>query len=274
MFPSSFRALTVMVSSSRRAAVASMTVVRTASTTTSASSATAPTKKLFGEMTPISVSSWGEKSLLQQQFNINNNNNHQHRSFSSDNNNNDSDDVSTTTTATTTTTDDDGPYLTGTVKFYLRNKLYGFIIPDDPLAANGHNEVWFHRTNIQSPHSFDEFPSRPYLMKQERVKFRLQPGNGTTSQSPTAFDITFENGRTVPLFRKNYLSASIKGEATRLGQGILKLFDESTIVDDDQVLLQQVKDLVAASQQAIQHAKENVDEHGQIDVLTGERVEE
>jgi cold shock CspA family protein len=110
--------------------------------------------------------------------------------------------------------DDDAaqqPYLTGTVKFYTRTKLYGFIVPDDPLAAGGNNEVWFHRTGIQSPYSFEKSPARPYLNKHERVKFRLeQPLSATDpsneenddKKSATAIDIIFENGRQVPLYRK------------------------------------------------------------------------
>jgi cold shock CspA family protein len=112
----------------------------------------------------------------------------QSRSFSTDTNDSNNDASNAT-------------YLTGNVKFYLRDRLYGFIIPDDPLAAGGHNELWFHRTNIQSPHSFDEFPSRPYLVKHERVKFRVEDKGGDAPNA-TATDITFENGRQVPLFRK------------------------------------------------------------------------
>jgi cold shock CspA family protein len=113
------------------------------------------------------------------------------------------------------------PYLTGTIKFYLREKLYGFIIPDDPMAAGGNAEVWFHRSGIQSPLSFQESPTRPYLRQRERVKFRLQPressGNADTTaevdadgkkeenirkQNATAVDVIFENGSEVPLFRQ------------------------------------------------------------------------
>ena len=92
---------------------------------------------------------------------------------------------------------DDSDYLTGTVKFYLRDRLYGFIVPDDPLLAKT-NELWCHRTGIVSSKTFDESPSRPYLRNKERVKFRVQASDKKT---PVAVDIVFENGRPVPLFR-------------------------------------------------------------------------
>jgi cold shock CspA family protein len=101
------------------------------------------------------------------------------------------------------------PYITGTVKFYLRDKLYGFIIPDDPMEIGGHNEVWFHRSGIQSSYSYQESPARPYLRQRERVKFRLLPREPVAENqetngklSATAVDIVYENGRLVPLFRQ------------------------------------------------------------------------
>jgi cold shock CspA family protein len=92
-------------------------------------------------------------------------------------------------------------YLTGTVKFYLRDRLFGFIIPDDPLLAKT-NELWCHRTSIKSDRSFEESPSRPYLRNKERVKFRIQAPTEEERDTPVAIDIVFENGRQVPLFRK------------------------------------------------------------------------
>jgi hypothetical protein len=63
-----------------------------------------------------------------------------------------------------------------------------------------------------------------------------------------------------------------KGEHTRLGQAMFELFQNDSL--DDEELLQRSKELVAASQKVIQMAQENVDEYGQIDVKTGERVED
>jgi cold shock CspA family protein len=105
--------------------------------------------------------------------------------------------------STTSTPDSgsvDSEFVTGTVKFYLRDRLFGFITADDPLKA-GAAEIWVHRTSIDCPHSFEEFPNRPYLYKNERVKFRVVPAEGET-QTPKAIDLRFENGRQVPLFRK------------------------------------------------------------------------
>lgn len=50
-------------------------------------------------------------------------------------------------------------YLTGTVKFYIRSKGYGFIVPDDPLSVpHSAPEVWVHRTSLDTPHLADEYP--------------------------------------------------------------------------------------------------------------------
>ena len=51
------------------------------------------------------------------------------------------------------------------------DKAYGFIIPDrDPSE-----EIWVHRTSIDTPHSPEDFPTRPYLVRNERVRFRVEP---------------------------------------------------------------------------------------------------
>jgi hypothetical protein len=73
-------------------------------------------------------------------------------------------------------------------------------------------------------------------------------------------------------FPCSYLQSMQKGEHTRLGQAMFELFQNDSL--DDEELLQRSKELVAASQKVIQMAQENVDEYGQIDVKTGERVED
>jgi hypothetical protein len=79
--------------------------------------------------------------------------------------------------------------------------LFGFVIPDDPLRAGGASEVWVHRTSIDTPYSFDEFANRPYLLKGERVRFKIIPSDDK-NDNPRASDLKFENGRQIPLFRK------------------------------------------------------------------------
>jgi len=192
---------------------------------------------------------------------------------------------STETTTTTNNNDDDGTYLTGTVKFYLRNRLFGFIIPDDPLVAGP--EVWVHRTSIQTPYSFEEFPNRPYLQKNERVKFQIEYDDGNSDDNknnnddvigsssgdstgehserenkPKAVNVMFENGRQIPLFRKNYHAAVIRGESQRLGKDILDLFESNEMTVDDTELLDKIKELVENAKEKIQAAERNVADYG------------
>lgn len=87
----------------------------------------------------------------------------------------------------------------------------------------------------------------------------------------------------------SYLAAVQRGEAERVGRAVLELFrrveeeqgsssdDEEEADDDDysdvdRSLLRQVREIVAAARDAIRTAQRNADEHGQIDVRTGERA--
>jgi hypothetical protein len=168
--------------------------------------------------------------------------------------------------------------MTGTVKFYIREKAYGFIIPDATTETTtttstttgtppSSKEVWVHRSSLDTPHSPNEFPTRPYLLKNERVRFQIQPktatatttatgGERNTSSSDVAMNVRFENGRQVPLYRKNYHAAVVKGEIQRLGQTVYDLCSSSSSSSSSSLASQQqqMKDVL----QAVQHAKEQI----------------
>jgi cold shock CspA family protein len=143
-------------------------------------------------------------------------------------------------------------HLTGMVKFFIRKSAYGFLIPDDPAAA-GASEIWVHRTSFESPHSTDEFPTRPYLYKNERVKFRIEIDE--QGRTPKATGLTFENGKLVPLFRKNYHLATIKGEEQRLGEFLLEVMKEEGLSDEER--MEKITTAVTATEEAIALADRN-----------------
>jgi len=151
-------------------------------------------------------------------------------------------------------------YLSGTVKFYLRDKAYGFITVDDPEAAGGSPDVWVHRTSLDTSYTPEEFPTRPYLYKNERVKFRVvTPEEGGNSLK--AVDVKFENGREIPLFRKNYYASFVKGECGRLGESVLEIFGDETLSSDEERMVK-VKAEVAAVQEALVTAERNFQMYG------------
>lgn len=148
-------------------------------------------------------------------------------------------------------------FLTGTVKFYIRKKAYGFIIPDDPAEA-GTSEIWVHRTSIDTPHSGEEYPTRPYLYKDERVKFRVEFEE--EGRTPKAMNLMFENGKEVPLFRKNYHQSAIKGEHQRLGEFLLEIMKEEGLSEQEQ--LEKIKTAVRATEEVIATAQRNQQLYG------------
>ena len=89
------------------------------------------------------------------------------------------------------------------MKFYTRSKSYGFIVADsDVLSQEDGGDVWIHRVGFITPPEIavEEYTTRPYLLKGERVKFRVK--NDPARNSLQATDLTYEDGSMVPLFRK------------------------------------------------------------------------
>lgn len=147
----------------------------------------------------------------------------------------------------------DGEFRTGKVKFYLRDKAYGFIIPDD----NPSTELWVHRTSLDTPHSPDEFPTRPYLLRDEHVKFRVDRVHGQTDK---AVQVRFANGREIPLYRKNYHASVVRGEMQKFGQAVFDILKDGKLTDDEK--MEQIKAAQGTSEELIAIAAERQMHYG------------
>jgi len=64
--------------------------------------------------------------------------------------------------------------MTGTIKKIIRDKGFGFIVPDD-----GSDDVFFHRTRLGPKMQFED------LREGEEVEFQVRPGD----KGPQAFDV-------------------------------------------------------------------------------------
>ena len=64
--------------------------------------------------------------------------------------------------------------MTGTIKKIVREKGFGFIIPDD-----GTDEVFFHRSRLGAKTQFED------LREGDEVEFQVRPGE----KGPQAFDV-------------------------------------------------------------------------------------
>ena len=151
------------------------------------------------------------------------------------------------------------PVHTGTVKFYLRNKAYGFIVPDDPQSVGHSGEVWVHRTSFDTPHDPLDFPTRPYLLKNERVRFQIAPANDD-GQTDKAIRLVFENGREVPLYRKNYAVSVVNGEQRRLGEAVLEILANTDSSHEDQ--FEQIQEAARTVEETIAQAAAHQETYG------------
>jgi len=64
--------------------------------------------------------------------------------------------------------------VTGTIKKLMRDKGFGFIVPDD-----GSDDVFFHRSRLGPNMQFDD------LREGDQVQFQVRPGE----KGPQAFDV-------------------------------------------------------------------------------------
>jgi CspA family cold shock protein len=64
--------------------------------------------------------------------------------------------------------------MTGTIKKIVRDKGFGFIVPDD-----GTDDVFFHRSRLGAKIQFDD------LREGDEVEFQVRPGE----KGPQAFDV-------------------------------------------------------------------------------------
>ena len=92
------------------------------------------------------------------------------------------------------TSADEGGTMTGTVKFYIRSKAYGFIRPDE----DGGGDVFVHRKSIISTEDPDKSLFYPFLRTGERVRFTAED---VGKEQPLARNVTFEDGSVVPTVR-------------------------------------------------------------------------
>ena len=64
--------------------------------------------------------------------------------------------------------------MTGTIKKIMRDKGFGFIVPDD-----GSDDVFFHRSRLAPKIQFED------LREGDQVQFQVRPGE----KGPQAFDV-------------------------------------------------------------------------------------
>jgi cold shock CspA family protein len=106
--------------------------------------------------------------------------------------------------------------MTGTVKYYDRRKVYGFIVPDN-VSRNQrkfNSDIFFHRSSILTDPYLSPKQSLyyPFLRAGERVRFQLRrtmnklSAPDESSSSPSmATNITWLDGSTIEPLRRNYL---------------------------------------------------------------------
>jgi CspA family cold shock protein len=135
----------------------------------------------------------------------------------------------------------------GTVKFYNREKAFGFIQPD-----GGGADIFVHRSGIVSPLSVEESMRHPYLREGERVQFERRVDSGLDK----AVDVTWLNGNPVPPLRKGFRAASITRAKTVLGEQAYTILNDDTLSEEQQN--EKIRDAFAFSNSIVLNAEQLV----------------
>jgi 'Cold-shock' DNA-binding domain len=154
----------------------------------------------------------------------------------------------------------------GTVKFYLRDKGYGFIQPDQ----NPDLDVFVHRNSIACTHVIpqevlDSSLRYPYLKKDERVLFELDYENATGLRK--AFNVTWLNGNKIPPERTGFLGGVHERAKGALGYALYDVLQDhlepnnhssSRVGNNDATLWKKIRDEFRQAQISIQTGEEIV----------------
>mmetsp|Transcript_2180 Transcript_2180/g.4770 ORF Transcript_2180/g.4770 Transcript_2180/m.4770 type:complete len:224 (-) Transcript_2180:80-751(-) len=165
---------------------------------------------------------------------------------------------STTTTASESDADNDDGFVTGRVKFFDRNKLFGFANPFNEPSM----DVFFHRTDFVTDLPYDDFPRNPFLQKNEKIRFKLEyvKEDGGTEQ-PKAKEITFLNGKPIPPLRRSFRARNYADVHQELGKHIHTIM-EKNIAADSEEKLQMVQDAWKIAALRIQRIHDAIEKMG------------
>jgi cold shock CspA family protein len=105
-------------------------------------------------------------------------------------------------------------YATGTVKFYHRERLFGFISMDK--APRGTKDIFVQRSHIRSHLDFAYSPRNPFLLRGDRVRFALEELDGQLK----AMDVTALDRRPIPPLRHSYWRNKHQGLYRQLGEDV------------------------------------------------------
>ena len=154
-----------------------------------------------------------------------------------------------------------GAIMTGTVKFYLREKGYGFILAD----GRPDKDLFVHRGGIVCTHQLSEMvlnatPKYPYLKQNERVRFVLSNDMGAVK----AVNVTWLNGDPIPPERKNYLGGVYERSHRLFGEACMNVMKQKadTIVPFTEEEYERIRIAYIENIRSIEHAERIIIELG------------
>lgn len=146
---------------------------------------------------------------------------------------------------------------TGTVKFYMRDKGYGFINPD----GRDDVDLFVHRNNIDCSVKLNErILSQsirfPYLKRGERVRFVVTDNNGLE----TATNVTWLDGKKIPPERSNFLGGVHQRVKRTFGEQVFDIMGQEGLNNDTRI--EKVFEAFVEAKRNIQNAEKYIEKLG------------
>jgi cold shock CspA family protein len=167
---------------------------------------------------------------------------------------------SASTTASPSTSPTSPPsseYVTGTVKNYIRDKAFGFVIPDGGTEADA---IFVHRSGIKSTKLLppNSAVTNPFLRRSERVRFLVVNEPSEKGSLKAAKELEYDDGTPIPIYRSAYVANVKKYTFAVLGETLYKIMQEEET--DEAARQAKIKDSYDIARIAIESAQTRYDD--------------
>jgi cold shock CspA family protein len=160
-----------------------------------------------------------------------------------------------TTPSTADATAVTGEYVIGRVKSYIREKAYGFVVPN---GAKDTDTIFIHRSGIKSAKLLpgNAVNTNPHLRKNESVRFIVVTEQTAKGPLKAAKELEYADGKPIPIYRSNYVENVKKYTYGLMGEAMFNILENEKDVTARQT---KIDETFAKSKMSIANAQARYD---------------
>jgi cold shock CspA family protein len=148
-----------------------------------------------------------------------------------------------------------GEYVIGRVKSYIREKAYGFVVPN---GAKDTDTIFIHRSGIKSAKLLpgNAVNTNPHLRKNESVRFIVVTEQTAKGPLKAAKELEYADGKPIPIYRSNYVENVKKYTYGLMGEAMFNILENEKDVTARQT---KIDETFAKSKMSIANAQARYD---------------